>query len=193
MYCQVYSRLILLIFSISTYILNFYLYILASDFLIGHHVSCESANVSSVLGMAFIRSAINLVIILLYFLFYLFCHFFWLLLLNCCNFKLVVFQFISVYTITILQFLSQLLSGFQCLAFRRCEISIVKYVIHYLSLRGGNIPTLHLKTFNIFFSDPDFRKIYRRARAQGTKVARSQPPPQKKFISGNMFENIKFL
>ena len=30
----------------------------------------------------------------------------------------------------------------------------------FFALRGGPIPTLYLKTFNIFFSGPDFRKIY---------------------------------
>ena len=30
----------------------------------------------------------------------------------------------------------------------------------FLLLRGGSIPTLHLKTSNIFFSGPDFWEIY---------------------------------
>ena len=33
-----------------------------------------------------------------------------------------------------------------------------------LFLGGDSIPTLHLETFNIFFLDPDFRKIYRSMR-----------------------------
>ena len=37
------------------------------------------------------------------------------------------------------------------------------FLIYFSKLfsRGGWMPTLHLKTFNIFFSGPDFWKIYR--------------------------------
>ena len=45
-------------------------------------------------------------------------------------------------------------------AMRKCSVKPQGFVDFFPSLRGGSIPTLHLKILNSFFLGPDFWKIH---------------------------------